>query len=36
VVRDIASKADVITIATSPFFIDQKLALEVFEDLFYK
>ena len=36
VVRDIASKADVITVATSPFFIDQKLALEVFEDLFYK
>jgi len=36
VVRDIASKADIITVATSPFFIDQKLALEVFEDLFYK
>ena len=36
VVLDIAAKADVITVATSPFFIDQKLALEVFEDLFYK
>lgn len=36
VVLDIAKKADVITVATSPFFIDQKLALEVFEDLFYK
>ncbi len=36
VVRDIAAKADIITVATSPFFINQKLALEVFEDLFYK
>lgn len=36
VVLDISHKADLITVATSPFFIDQKLALSVFEDLFYK
>ena len=36
VVLDIAKKADVITISTSPFFIDQELALKVFKDLFYK
>ena len=36
VVLDIATKADVITVATSPFFIDQKLALRVWKDLFYK
>ena len=35
VVLDIAAKADVITVATSPFFIDQKLALRVWKDLFY-
>jgi len=35
VVLDIAKKATVITVATSPFFIDQKLALKVFKDLFY-
>lgn len=34
VVLDIAKKATVITVATSPFFIDQKLALKVFSDLF--
>lgn len=34
VVRDIAAKADLITVATSPFFIDQKLALGVFRKIF--
>lgn len=34
VILDIAKKAKVITIATSPFFIDQELALKVFKDLF--
>lgn len=36
VILDIAKKADVITVSTSPFFIDQKLALKVFKDLFKK
>jgi len=34
VVLDIAKKATVITVATSPFFIKQDLALKVFKDLF--
>lgn len=34
VVLDIASKAKIITVATSPFFINQTLALKVFKDLF--
>ncbi|USN58290.1 MAG: hypothetical protein H6767_08520 [Candidatus Peribacteria bacterium] len=34
VVLDIARKADLITVATSPFFIDQELALKVFRDIF--
>jgi exonuclease III len=34
VVLDAAEKAKVITVATSPFFIDQKLALKVFNDIF--
>ena len=36
VTLDAARRADVITVATSPFFIDQKLALDVFKDLFDK
>lgn len=36
VILEIASKAKIITVATSPFFIDQKLALKVFRDLFEK
>ena len=36
VILDIAKRADIITVSTSPFFIDQKLALKVFKDLFYK
>ncbi len=36
VVLDIAKKADVITVASSPFFIEQEWALRVFKDLFYK
>ncbi len=36
IIHDIMQYADVITVATSPFFIDQKLALNVFKDLFYK
>lgn len=34
VILDIAKKAKVITVATSPFFINQELALKVFKDLF--
>ena len=34
VVRDALERADVITFATSPFFIDQSLALKVFFDIF--
>lgn len=35
VILEIAKKAKIITVATSPFFIDQKLALKFFRDLFY-
>ncbi len=34
VILDIAKKADLITVCTSPFFIDQERALGVFRDLF--
>ncbi|MDC0506092.1 UPF0489 family protein [Candidatus Gracilibacteria bacterium] len=34
VTLDAARKADVITVATSPFFIEQGLAIKVFKDLF--
>ena len=34
VVLDIAKKASLITVASSPFFIDQSLAIKVFKDLF--
>ena len=34
VVLDAASKASVITIASSPFFINQELAIRVFKDIF--
>lgn len=34
VILDIAKRSKVITVATSPFFIDQSLALKVFFDLF--
>jgi len=34
VVLDIAKKASVITVSTSPFFIDQELAIKVFKNLF--
>lgn len=34
VVLDAAKKADIITVATSPFFIDQQRAIEVFKDIF--
>jgi len=34
VILDIAKKADIITVSTSPFFIDQNLAIKVFKDLF--
>lgn len=36
VILEIANKAKVITVATSPFFINQKLAIKVFKDLFNK
>ncbi len=36
VVLDIAKKASIITISSSPFFINQKLAIKVFKDLFQK
>lgn len=35
VVLDIAKKASIITVATSPFFINQSLAIKVFKDLFW-
>jgi len=35
VIREIASQAKLITVCTSPFFIDQTLALRVFEDIFF-
>jgi hypothetical protein len=34
-ILDIAEKADVITIATSPFFVSQELALGVFREMFF-
>lgn len=34
VILDIAHKADIITVCTSPYFIDQQRALEVFKDIF--
>ncbi len=36
VILDIARKADLITVCTSPYFIDQERALRVFRDLFDK
>ncbi len=36
VILEIAKKAKIITVATSPFFIDQELALRVFRDIFAK
>lgn len=35
VVLDIAEKAKIITVATSPFFIKQNLAIKVFKDIFW-
>lgn len=34
VIIDIASRAKIITVASSPFFINQELALKVFKDIF--
>jgi len=34
VVKDAIAKSDIVTFATSPFFIDQELALQVFFDIF--
>jgi hypothetical protein len=34
VVRDAIAQSDIVTFATSPFFIDQDLALRVFRDIF--
>jgi len=34
VVLDALEKADFVTVCTSPFFINQKLAINVFKDLF--
>jgi hypothetical protein len=34
VILDIAKNADLITVCTSPYFINQEMALEVFRDLF--
>lgn len=36
VILDIAQKADIITVCTSPFFIEQSKAVEVFQDIFWK
>lgn len=35
VILDIANKASIITVSTSPFFIEQELAIKVFKDLFW-
>jgi hypothetical protein len=35
VILDVAKKASVITVSTSPFFINQELAIKVFKDLFW-
>lgn len=35
VILDAAQKAEIITIATSPFFIDQQRAIDVFKDIFF-
>lgn len=35
VILDIAKKAKIITVASSPFFINQDLAIKVFKDLFF-
>jgi len=34
VVLDVSKKANIITISTSPFFINQELAINVFKDIF--
>ncbi len=36
VVKDAIAKSDIVTFATSPFFIDQELALQVFFDIFWE
>jgi len=36
VILDIAKRSKLITVCTSPFFINQKLALEVFRDIFFE
>ncbi len=36
VILNIAKKSDIITVCTSPYFIDQDRALEVFRDIFDK
>lgn len=35
VILDVAKKAKLITVSTSPFFIDQDLAVKVFKDIFW-
>ena len=35
VILDVAKKASVITVSTSPFFINQELAIKVFKDIFW-
>lgn len=35
VVLDVSKKANIITISTSPFFINQELAINVFKDIFW-
>ncbi len=35
VILDIASKASIITVASSPFFVNQELAIDVFKDIFW-
>lgn len=34
VILDVANKSSIITVSTSPFFINQKLAIKVFKDIF--
>lgn len=35
VILDVADKAKVITVSTSPFFIEQEKAIKIFKDIFY-
>jgi hypothetical protein len=35
IIKDLISQASLVTIATSPYFMDQKLAIKILKDIFY-